>query len=77
MGDLIHLLQRGLRGVGESLNACEKMTALQQEVWELQRCRLVSLPESLSEKLSHTIEKAVVGHVEDILEEVEPHLFEV
>ncbi|CAD7704845.1 unnamed protein product [Ostreobium quekettii] len=69
-------LQSTLHDVSTSLGACEKMTVIQCQVCELQRWREASLPDSLAQTMSHTVEDMITEQQERLMEQFAPRELE-
>lgn len=61
-----------MREFSSSIKACEKMSSIQQEVWELQRWKDVNNPKVQAEMVVTTVEEVIRSHTAQLLEDVEP-----
>ncbi|GMH44020.1 hypothetical protein BSKO_11954 [Bryopsis sp. KO-2023] len=71
----IHLrddMQAQVREFTTSMSACEKLSNMQEELWELQRWRDANTPQILTDMMVSTVEEIVTSHTTQLLGEIDP-----
>lgn len=72
VGLTLILCKAQIRDFSSSIAACEKMSSIQQEVWDLQRWRDVDHPKLQTEMLVATVEEVIRSHTTHLMETIAP-----